>query len=151
MRNHLFRRWRLVLGAAVAALVLVGASCEDPLKKHPIKPDLPGNLSIDPTSKNFLSVPLDDTGTEEQAFVVTNHGPGATGALDVSLDPTTDFVLFPTSDECDGAILGDGDTCVVAVRFAPTGAGGSKAADLIVDDPDNGEAVATLSGMVLES
>jgi hypothetical protein len=86
-------------------------------------------LSIDPTSHNFAT-----RVDEDQTFTVTNHGPGPTGPLDVSLSGDDGFGL---------------SALPVEVQLVPA-PGGFRQAQLIVDDPNGGEAVAIL-GAVVES
>jgi hypothetical protein len=101
-------------------------------------------LSIDPTSAHFST---NAEGGDTKTFTVTNHGPGSTGALVVTLEGADfdQFDIAEPSSDCLGAVLDEDETCAVEVDFTPGGRG-LKQAELIVADPADGEAVATLSG-----
>jgi hypothetical protein len=146
MRNLFSGRKRYALAFLVvgASLAVMGAQCQ-PQGGKPA----PTGLSIDPTSYDFDVDPSDETAT----FTVTNNGPDTTGMLDTDTTGTNagDFKIGPDAtpalvDDCQGAILDPGETCDVEVDFDPTSGAGPKTADLVVDDPDDGEAVASLSG-----
>jgi hypothetical protein len=139
------RRYALPCLVAVGGLLTAAASCEP--TKTPPKEQPPTGLTIEPTSWDF------DADPGPASFTVTNNGPDTTGQLDTTTAGTNsaDFDIGPDAtpalvDDCQDEILDPGETCDVEVAFDPTSGGGPKTADLVVDDPDDGEAVASLTG-----
>jgi hypothetical protein len=95
----------LVVGASVAVM---GPQCQ------PTKPPLEG-LRTAPAEHDFGVDPSGGGAGDSGTFVVTNDGPDATGALEVSrnlFDPD-DFDI--TSDGCNGNNLDAGEDCTIDV------------------------------------
>jgi hypothetical protein len=141
------RHYALACLVAVGGLVTAAASCEPVKAPEPVKEPAPTGLSIDPTSHDFGT----DTGVP-QTFTVKNNGPNTSGALATTLTGTDepDFLLAPAGSDntCAGNTLAADATCIVKVRFTPGPGDSFREAELVVnsDNPDDGEAVATLTG-----
>jgi hypothetical protein len=135
------RRYALAFVVVGASLGVMGAQCQ-PSKTPP--PPATG-LSISPKVGDFGSQQNNGGPYGPIRFVVTNNGPGDTGALDVQ-DPGDPFDVVPAPDDCKGQTLGDGESCNVDVTFSPVAAAGYLQS-LVVDDPSNGEVTATLGGV----
>jgi hypothetical protein len=133
MRNLFSGRRLYALACLLAVCGLVTAAACAPTKKEPP----PTGLSIVPDLWDFRV----DPGTA--TFTVTNHGPNATGPLSVVLDPVVSE--FTTGGDCEGEELAVNGTCTVEVEFV-TATPGEKMTDLVVDDPNDGEARAILIG-----
>jgi hypothetical protein len=132
-------RYALAFLVVGASLAVMGAQCQ------PTKPPLEG-LRIAPAEHDFGVDPSGGGAGDSATFVVTNDGPDATGALEVSknlFDPD-DFDI--TSDGCNGNTLDADEDCTIDVQFDPQSGAGAKQASLVVDDPDNGGVAARLHG-----
>jgi hypothetical protein len=143
------RRYALACLVIVGGLITVAASCEPTKAPNGDKP-APSGLSISPTEHDF-GTDLDPTGPQE--FTVTNNGPNTTDPLNTAALSGINVDNFNIdSDECVGDELADGASCTVTADFTPSGADGPRQATLTVDstNPDDGEAVATLTGEVTD-
>jgi hypothetical protein len=102
-----------------------------------------GGLSITPSSATFASVTAGSSGPA-QPFTVTNNGSGSSGTLNVSLTSgVSDFTI--TTNACNNANLGAGQSCQVQVRFNPVSAG-ARMGDLTATSSTGMATSATLSG-----
>jgi hypothetical protein len=159
MRNFLSlgrRRFAVGLFVIVGSLVLMGNQCAPKPTKPPAptNPPAPTGLSIAPTSHDFGNDVTDDGFTlGNQVFTVTNNGPDTSGTLHVTkgLYNPDNFNIQPNT--CEGATVAAGDTCTVKVYFEAHHDPGPRLATLIVssDDPDDGTAVAELTGTATAS
>lgn len=139
------RRYALACLVAVAGLVTAAAQCAPP-KEPPKEPPPTTIFSIEPSSWDFGTTP------STKLFTVTNNGPDTSGTIATELsgpDAATNFEVAPAGmdNTCKDQTLAAGDTCEVKVAFNTSDAG-PKEADLVVnsDNPDDGEAVAKLTG-----
>ena len=90
----------------------------------------PASLSADPPSVDFGKVT--NTGESVIGVTIQNDGAVATGTLTASItDPANLFTL--KTNGCLNKTLGQGASCAVSVRFAPTSTG-TKTATLTVGD-----------------
>jgi hypothetical protein len=121
------------------------AKASDPPPPETDPPPLTG-LTIARESHDFgttMNVP--------ETFTVTNNGPNTSGTLTVILQAGDDAFII-SNDNCTGQALIASGTCTVQVAFDATGAATGRATTLVANsnNPDDGEAVATLTGTVLE-
>jgi hypothetical protein len=117
----------------------------------------PPNPETDPPPLTGLSIALEshDFGTTmnvPETFTVTNNGPNTSGTLTVILLGGDDDTFDISNDDCTGQTLVAGGTCTVQAAFDATGAATGRKTTLVArsDNPDDGEAVATLTGTVPE-
>lgn len=85
------------------------------------------------------------------AVTFRNTGPDPTGTIAVTLggsDPGEFDVVESGTDDCDGKVLAQDETCVASVRFAP-GSAGSQSAALEVSAQPGGSASVSISGVGL--
>jgi Rieske Fe-S protein len=136
MRNLFSGRRRYALACLLTVGGLITAAACAPTKTPPKEP-APSGLSIDPIDWDFRANPGTAT------FTVTNHGPNTTGALAVTLDDETHFDI--TGGDCENATVAVTGTCTVEAEFDPQSTG-EQMTDLVVDDPNDGEARAILIG-----
>ena len=99
---------------------------------------------ITPAPRDFGNVASGSSGMPV-TFTVRNVGDSASGATEVALNGTNvaDFVI--TMDTCSGASLGSGETCTLAVTFAPTSVG-PRSAVLRLSGFPGGISTSSLSG-----
>src|SRR3990172_8603080 len=85
---------------------------------------------------NSLDFGRQDVGSASpaQALTVSNSGEGTLSIASVGLTGANPGDFNITGDTCSGAALASGDTCTIAVRFAPTVAGDLTARVTITDD-----------------
>lgn len=85
---------------------------------------------------NSLDFGRQDVGSASpaQALTVSNSGEGTLSIASVGLTGVNPGDFNITGDTCSGAALASGDTCAIAVRFAPTVAGDLTARVTITDD-----------------
>ncbi|MCC6996185.1 MAG: choice-of-anchor D domain-containing protein, partial [Deltaproteobacteria bacterium] len=79
----------------------------------------PARLIADATLNDFGTI---DVGQQSSAFTWTISNVGAVAATGLTLSPTGDASQFSAVNSCT-ATLASGTSCVVTVRFVPTGAG----------------------------
>jgi hypothetical protein len=79
---------------------------------------LPGTLSISPTSRDFGSVVIGQTGAF-QDFVITNTGGVSTTTLSLSLVGASASSFSLSNDSCTGSVLAPSNGCTVRVTFVP--------------------------------
>jgi HYDIN/CFA65/VesB-like, Ig-like domain len=104
----------------------------------------PPGLSINPTNKNFGTVP-ERGASSATTFVVTNTGSAPQTITSVTLtgSQAAEFTVDP--DTCGSAIVAGGATCTVKAAFTPTSSG-SRTARLVVKSDANVTVQATLRG-----
>lgn len=105
----------------------------------------PGVLSISPTPHNFGTTAVDAT-SNTQDFTVTNTGGAETEVLTANLNGGDAGEFELVDDGCSATTLAEDATCVITVAFAPTSIGMKSSQVRVVGGPDNGEALATISG-----
>ncbi|HEY8212197.1 MAG TPA: choice-of-anchor D domain-containing protein [Myxococcaceae bacterium] len=91
-------------------------------------------LQASPASAGFGLVPTGGTSTAA-TLTITNGGTQPTGTLAVSLGGAGANQFTKPSDLCDGLTLAAGASCVIQVRFAPSGLGAQGAAVTITGTP----------------
>lgn len=106
--------------------------------------DVTEYISMVPSPKDFGSTQV-ATPTAATQFTVENTGPGTAGTLAVALGGANASEFGITEDNCTGLAMGDGGTCTVFVRFAPTSAG-AKSASLNVTGTPGGTQSSALTG-----
>jgi hypothetical protein len=104
----------------------------------------PPGLSINPTNKNFGSVPLAGS-SAPTVFTVTNTGtaPQTIASIALTGGQAGEFAVDPGT--CGSAVMAGGGTCTLQVRFQPTGAG-ARTATLVVQSNAKASATSTLRG-----
>jgi hypothetical protein len=104
----------------------------------------PPGLSINPTTKNFGTVP-ERGASSATTFIVTNTGSAPQTITSVTLtgSQAAEFTVDP--DTCGSAVVPGGATCTVKAAFTPTGSG-SRTARLVVKSDANVTVQATLRG-----
>jgi hypothetical protein len=117
-----------------ATAVLAGATSAVAKPAAPV-------LAFTPSSYDYGRVTPGES--VSQRFRLANSGGKATGKLKVTLAAAAAFTI--TRDRCSGKRLRPGKSCVVRVRFAPTGVG-SVTATLTAADKKGASATVALSG-----
>jgi hypothetical protein len=109
----------------------------------------PAALTISPSPENFGSI-VTGTASSAVTLTVTNTGGTPTGSLTASLSgaDANQFQIVAGGNGCQGATLGAGSSCAVAVTFSPS-TSGSKAASLTALGSPGGSVSASLSGTAL--
>jgi hypothetical protein len=102
-------------------------------------------IAFDPATFDFGDVAAGDT-SAARTFTVTNSATGPTAApltFAGGAVTTTDPAFAITADGCSGTVVAPGDSCTVAVRFAPTAGGVRVGALRFADDgPDSPQGIA---------
>jgi hypothetical protein len=103
-------------------------------------------LTLTPGPATFAQTAVGATSVSV-TFTVTNTGTAPSGSLITSLGGAApaEFPVVPDSNGCQGVVLGSGETCTIALRFAPVAAG-SRTASLTVSANPGSSATANLSG-----
>ena len=139
-------------GARTAVLELADDAPDAPQQVALIGTGTEAGFAVSPATHAFGTVAV-GSASAPQTFTVTNTaiGPDAGpltfdgGAVTLGGTGSAQFEL--TSDDCSGAELDPGDSCTVAVRFAPT-AGGTHLAELrFSDDAPGSPQSAALAGV----
>ncbi|HEY0808272.1 MAG TPA: choice-of-anchor D domain-containing protein, partial [Pseudonocardiaceae bacterium] len=78
--------------------------------------------TITASAVDFGTVPFGGTATATVTVSHVGFGPVDIGALGFVGQNAGDFSIFPTQN-CQGTVLFETDTCVIGVRFAPSGPG----------------------------
>lgn len=105
----------------------------------------PAALAVDRTSNDFGDL-LQGGRSATARFVVSNTGEETSGALATAV--TGDGGEFELGDDCDGERLAAGESCEVAVTFAPAAVGEARATVRIESSPGGAVEVA-VSGTAL--
>ena len=108
----------------------------------------PASIRIDAASPSFADTQLGDV-SSPVAYTVHNDGDVATGVLMVSITGSDASAFVVDADACAGGILDPGTECTIALRFAPTGARGHRAASLVVVADPGGAGMEALSADAL--
>ncbi len=84
---------------------------------------IPGTLPVLTASPSSITFPATSVGVQSAATTVTvkNNSGGTQSGLTVNNGNSADFAI--TSNTCTGASLASGDTCTLAIAFAPSGSG----------------------------
>jgi hypothetical protein len=142
-------------GAPRAAGGAPRATSAPPGGEAPNESDPPA-AETDPPPLTGLSIAREshDFGTTmnvPETFTVTNNGPNTSGTLTVILRGGDDAFVI-SNDNCTGQTLIANGTCTVQVAFDATGAATGRETTLVANsnNPDDGEAVTTLTGTVPE-
>jgi hypothetical protein len=127
-------------GLRTASLVMTDNATGSP---HTIA--LAGNavsssISISPTTIAFGSQAL-NTSSAPQNVVITNSG-----FENVTISSVTASGNYSETDNCTAAVLGPGQTCAIAVTFAPTTATSISGTITISDNATGAPHIVTLSG-----
>jgi hypothetical protein len=104
----------------------------------------PPGLSINPSTRNFGSVP-EHTASSPTTFTVANTGSQPQTITSVSLTGSQASEFVVDLGTCGGAVVVGGGTCTLQVVFQPSGLG-SRTARLIITSNANASAAATLRG-----
>ncbi len=84
-------------------------------------------LAPAPTSLNFMQGVVGVPSSPQSVFVV-NPSPGSGQVVGVSIGGTDPGNFVITAESCAGATIGEGETCLVEVTFAPQSSGAKNAA-----------------------
>jgi hypothetical protein len=136
------RPWKqILLGVAVVGAVAVGAALVFLGGDGEVVEGGP-QISVDPTEVDFGEVEVGSLGTE--SVDVSNDGevPVGVGSVDVGGPGAADF----SGTGCEGATLGGGEGCTIAVAFRPSGPG-PRAATLTVTFSDESSTDVALRGV----
>jgi Ca2+-binding RTX toxin-like protein len=127
-----------VVLCVVAAVLAFGASGASAASGPPV-------LTFSPSPYDFGSVLPGKTGA--QTLTLTNTG-GSPAAPVITLAGSSEFAIVAMSDMCTATVLEPGDSCTVAVRFAPTATGAVTASLQAISKKPAASATASLSGTV---
>jgi CHAT domain/HYDIN/CFA65/VesB-like, Ig-like domain/Bacterial Ig domain len=112
------RPWKqILLGAAMVGAVAVGAALFLGGDGEVVEGD--PQIGVDPAEVDFGEVEVGTLGTESVEVVNVGDVPVAVGSVDVEGADAADF----SGTGCEGATLGEGDGCTIAVTFRPLRAG----------------------------
>jgi hypothetical protein len=109
----------------------------------------PANLTISPTPHGFGTHAAGTT-SPTQTFTVTNTGDVPSGTIATALAGVDPNQFTKSADNCNGQILGPGQSCTLDGAFSPSSAG-AKAAALQASASPGGTASAALSGTVTQA
>lgn len=102
-------------------------------------------LVVVPSLQDFGTVASTQS-SSTVTFTVSNIGGVASGAITQTLGGADAGQFSVVSSSCSGATVAPGMSCVVGVKFSPTGTGGARAATLTFAATPGQSAVATLLG-----